>query len=97
MSDFPDEFDFDLIKKFGWYKAKNRGNNLNGVSRDHMFSVSEGFKQNIDPYLISHPANCKLIIHNDNQKKKHNSSITLEELKLKIKNWDLKYPIGTSK
>lgn len=55
LSDYPDEFEFSLIEKYGWYKAKNRGDNLNGVSRDHMLSVNEGFNMKIDPYLISHP------------------------------------------
>lgn len=69
LSDYEDNFDFDLIKKFGWYKAKNHGNNINGVSRDHMFSINEGFKQLINPLLIAHPANCKLIKNTNNQKK----------------------------
>src|ERR1044072_310991 len=29
LNDYPDEFDFSLIKRYGWYKAANRGNNLN--------------------------------------------------------------------
>ena len=91
LSDYPDEFDFLLVEKYGWYSAKNRGNNLNGVSRDHMFSIKEGFLQNIDPKIISHPANCKLMIHNDNVKKYKKCSITLEELNKKIVIWDLKY------
>lgn len=85
------EFDIDLIRKFGWYSAKNHGNNLNGVTRDHMYSVMDGFKNNIDPSIISHPANCKLMIHPENSSKHDKSSITLEELKERIKIWDEKY------
>jgi hypothetical protein len=91
LSSYPNEFDFELIKKHGWYRPKNRGDNPNGVSRDHMFSIDEGFKNNVDPNIISHPANCELMIHNQNNKKNRKSSITLEELKERIKNWDLKY------
>lgn len=91
LNDFKEEFDFELIKKFGWYSAKNRGNNLGGVSRDHMYSINEGFKKKIDAKIISHPANCKLMIHNDNSKKWTNSSITLDELENRIIKWNLKY------
>jgi hypothetical protein len=91
LNNYPDEFDFELIKKFGWYKAKNKGDNPNGVSRDHMFSISEGFKQNVDPYLISHPANCRLMQHGENFKKKAECYITLKELEQRIENWNKKY------
>ena len=57
IKSFPDEFDFSLIEKYGWYAAKNHGNNLNGVSRDHMFSVKDGFSQFVDPIFVTHPAN----------------------------------------
>ena len=87
LSDYPDKFDFELIKKYGWYKAKNHGNNLNGISRDHMYSIRDGYLNKIDPKIISHPANCCLVRHNENQKKGKKSSITLDELLEKIKNW----------
>ena len=91
LSDYPNEFDFFLIKENGWYKASNHGNNLNGISRDHMYSVFDGFQNNIDPKIISHPANCKLMIHSENSSKHKKSSITLEELLERIKKWDKKY------
>jgi hypothetical protein len=31
LADYPNGFDFNLIKEHGWYKASNNGNNLNGV------------------------------------------------------------------
>lgn len=91
LSDYPNEFDFSLIEKHGWYKAKNNGNNLGGVSRDHMLSVNEGYKLGIDPHFLSHPANCKLMIHTENISKNKKSSITKEELIQRINNWELKY------
>ena len=91
LNDFPDEFDFKLIEEFKWYKAKNHGNNLNGISRDHMFSCRSGFDLGIDPKIISHPANCQLLRHNHNVSKGGKSSITLEELFLRIAKWDDKY------
>lgn len=91
LSDFPDEFDFSFIEKYGWYKAANHGNNLNGVSRDHMYSVKDGFINNVDPKIISHPANCKLVLQRYNSSKCSKSSITLEQLMDRIQKWDIKY------
>lgn len=91
LKDFPNEFDFELIEKYGMYKAKNRGNNPNGVNRDHMFSILEGYRQDVDPYLISHPANCELLLHQDNIKKRDKCSITLEQLKRRVAEWNTKY------
>jgi hypothetical protein len=91
LNDYKSEFDFMLIEKYGWYKAKNRGDNLKGVSRDHMFSITEGFENNVDSKIIAHPANCKLMRHEENSKKNTKSSITLEDLKNRIRVWENKY------
>ena len=61
IKDYPDEFGLNLLKDKKMYSAANHGNNQNGVSRDHMYSCAEGFKRNISPLIISHPANCQLI------------------------------------
>lgn len=89
--DYPDEFDLKLLKENGWYKAKNRGNNLNGVSKDHKYSVKEGFLNKVNPNLLSHPANCKLVLHKENSSKRSKCSITLEELQKNINIWNEKY------
>ena len=92
LRDYTDEFDFGLIENFGWYSPKNsRKPNLNGVSRDHMYSVKEGFRNNVEPSLLAHPANCKLMRHNDNVSKLDKCSISVEELRIRIKDWDKKY------
>lgn len=91
LSDYPNEFNFELIKKFGWYKAKNNGNNLCGVSRDHMYSVMDGYRNNINPNIISHPANCRLITHSENISKGDKSIITIENLLERIDIWNKKY------
>jgi hypothetical protein len=52
-----------------------------------MLSVKDGFEMGIDPEIIKHPANCKLVLHKENQSKHRHSSITLEELKERIKHW----------
>lgn len=89
--DYPEEFDLELISKYGFYSASNRGGNLNGVSRDHMYSCKMGLINNIDPKILAHPANCILMRHNDNISKNSKSSITLDELIERIKEWDKKY------
>ena len=91
LADYPEEFDFSLIEKYGWYSPSNKNNNLDGVSRDHMLSVREGFELGINPEIISHPANCELMIHRNNISKNKKSSITLEELLERIKNFEEKY------
>lgn len=93
LGDFPDEFDFDLLKEHGMYKVKQGDkNNTSGISRDHMVSVSFGFKNNIDSALISHPANCRLMLHSENSKKHIKCDISIEQLKERIAKWDEKYP-----
>lgn len=92
LRDFPNEFDFSLIEKYGWYVASNKPNpNLNGVSRDHAISVRYGFENHIDPRIISHPANCILLRQCDNSKKGIKCSMTLEELLNRIELWNKKY------
>jgi len=86
--DYPDDFDLSLIYKYGFYKPKNKGDNLNGVSRDHKISVMFGWENDIDPKIISHPANCKLMQHPENIGKNKKCSVLLEQLEKDIKQWD---------
>lgn len=78
---YPEWFDLNLINRLGWYKPSNKGNNLDGVSRDHMFSIKQGWELSIDPYLLSHPANCQLLSHKQNNSKNSNCSVSLKKLK----------------
>lgn len=94
IKNYPTEFDFTLIEKHGWYKPKNHGDNLGGVSRDHIMSVKWGFENKIDSNYIRHPANCQLLIHNDNVSKGKKTSITLDILLERIRVWDSKYFTG---
>jgi len=92
LNDYPDEFDFSKIEKHGWYAPSTaRKPNLYGVSRDHIVSVIYGFENNIDPKIIAHPANCRLMTHSENVSKGPKSGMTIEELKRKILEWDSKY------
>lgn len=95
ISKFPEWFDGSIIKNHGMYSTpgSRRGvKNTNGVSRDHLVSVSYGWENNIDPNIISHPANCDLKLHKDNQKKRHKCEITIEDLKERIKSFEKIYP-----
>jgi hypothetical protein len=92
LADYPVEFDFKLIEQYGWYSAKNRGNNLTGVSRDHLVSVRYGFDNNIPSEHLAHPANCALLRHGENVSKGIKNSITYEQLLKRIAEWDNKYP-----
>lgn len=94
LNDFKNEYDFTLIKKYGWYKAKNRGNNLTGISRDHIISIKYGFKNNIDFNIIKHPANCSLMQQPDNAKKNIKCNLTIRELEEKIEMWNKNYDMG---
>ena len=93
---YPEEFDLELIEKYGWYtcpgkKRKKQPKNISGVSRDHIISVSYGFANNIDSKIISHPANCRIILHSENKVKSGKCDITFEELLERIKLWEEKY------
>lgn len=55
---------------------------------DHKFSIAEGFKQNIDPYIIGHLMNLEMLPHLDNISKHAKCSITLEELISAIQEYD---------
>jgi hypothetical protein len=90
---YPEEFNLSLIDQHGWYtcpgkKRKNGTKNIFGVSRDHIISVSYGFANNIDPKIISHPANCRIVLHAENKKKHSNCGMSLAELIDKIKKWN---------
>jgi hypothetical protein len=56
-----------------------------------MISIKFGFENGISSDIINHPANCRLMIHNDNISKNFRCSITLEELLIRIENWNNKY------
>lgn len=95
ISQFPAWFTGELIKELGWYSTPGSRNgklNTTGVSRDHMISKSYGFLNNIDPWYISHPANCQLMSHRQNQTKNSKSSLSLLDLKERIADFEKLYP-----
>ena len=87
IKNYPNEFNLALLN-LGMF---NPITNKQGVSKDHMLSISYGKKNKIDPQIMSHPANCRLMTQTENKTKQHHSSITLEELILRIDIWNKKY------
>jgi hypothetical protein len=83
-------FDLVLVEQVGFYGPKGKSNrwNINGLSRDHKISVSDALKYDYDPYYISHPLNCELMPHRQNNVKKGKSSITYQELITMVDQYD---------
>jgi len=70
--------------KLSWIKHFDRIN-PNRLDRskwdlDHIFSVQEGFRQNIDPIIISHYTNLRMIDPRENSRKGMRCDKTLEHL-----------------
>ena len=91
LKNFPNEFDLLLLQEYGMFNPKT---NKNGVSRDHRLSINHGKINKIDPSIMSHPANCKLMLQSENKAKQHSSSITLKELLILIELWESKYLVA---
>lgn len=54
---------------------------LGAYQLDHKYSISEGFKNKIDPLIISNINNLEFIPWEENTSKKNKCSITIDELK----------------
>lgn len=75
-----------LLKEYGVFNTKD---NTKGCVRDHLLSRRYGFDNNIDPEIISHSANCEIVLHSENIRRAftNDNLITLDELLERIKNW----------
>ena len=80
----------ELLKnyKFLPYDVKGINDLSSFLHRDHRFSISMGFKLDIDPYFISHPANCEILFFYQNTKKANKCSITVERLYQDVREWN---------
>lgn len=88
LRNYPEEYDLSLLEEHGMFHPKK---NPTGVSRDHLYSVYDGYHNKVDPSLLKHPANCAIMLQTDNSSKHSSSSITYEELLERIRIWDAKY------
>lgn len=87
--DYPELFDIDLIKEKGWHSHGGRYKyNPNGLTRDHKVSVNESIKNGYDPYYIKHPLNCEIMTFAANNVKKTSSSMSYEDLKKQVDEYD---------
>jgi len=55
---------------------------------DHMYSIFEGFRNNVDTYIIGHIENLRMLPYKENLSKFNKCSITLDELLLRIEDID---------
>jgi hypothetical protein len=76
------ERNYDLFKNMINPNLSVRHMKVNHV--DHIFSISEGFKQKIDPFLIAHPCNLQILAAKKNMKKGASCGHTIEALKEKV-------------
>ncbi|QXO12734.1 hypothetical protein pEaSNUABM49_00519 [Erwinia phage pEa_SNUABM_49] len=88
LRNYPNEYDLTLLEEHGMFHPKK---NPKGVSRDHMYSVHDGYHNKVDPSILKHPANCSIMLQTNNTIKHSTSSITYEELLERIRIWDEKY------
>ena len=75
---------YSLISEIGMF---NPVTNPTGAVRDHIVSKYYGWKNSVDPEIISHPANCQIISNLDNIKKGARSDLFLKDLLESINNW----------
>lgn len=75
-----------LLKKYGVY---NNVSNHKGCVRDHLLSRRYGFNHNVPIWIISHPANCEIILHSENTRRKNTNDdlISLDKLLKRIENY----------
>lgn len=93
VTDYPDLFDLKLIEEHGWYSPGGRSTlpiNYNGVSRDHKVSVFSAIQHDYDIFYITHPLNCELMLHSDNKSKHTADSISYDDLKSMVDDYESK-------
>ena len=76
---------YNLLIELGIYRHDT---NPQGVCRDHILSIADGFRQGIDPEIISHPANCQFITYHENNVKNSDSWISKNVLLERIQKWN---------
>lgn len=76
------EKNYDLFKSR--INPKNVKRSWKGNHLDHIYSVSQGFKDRINPFYIAHPCNLQMLKAKENKKKNAACGHTYEELFEKI-------------
>jgi len=78
--------EYALLEKFGVFNNKS---NTKGCVRDHLLSRRFGFENNLPTWIISHPANCQIVLHSENVRRSftNDNLITLDELLKRIEEY----------
>ena len=76
------EKNYDLFKNRINPKSLKRGWKNNHL--DHKYSISQGFKDRVNPFFIAHPCNLQMLKAKQNKLKNAKCDHTLEELNEKI-------------
>lgn len=84
---------YDKLLELGMYHPTK---NPNGICRDHIVSVEFGWRNNIDPVIISSPYNCQFITNAENISKSDSSWMTIDELINRISTKSLDLVISTN-
>jgi hypothetical protein len=79
------EKNYDLFKNIINPKGLKRSWKANHL--DHIYSVSQGFKDGINPFWIAHPCNLQMLKAKENKKKNAKCGHTTGELLEKINNF----------
>jgi hypothetical protein len=78
------ERNYNLFKNLINPKGLKRSWKANHL--DHMYSVSQGFKDRVNPFWIAHPCNLQMLKARLNKRKNAKCDHTIEELSEKIQN-----------
>lgn len=75
-------------KNYDLFKSRINPNNVKRSWKanhlDHIYSVSQGFKDQINPFYIAHPCNLQMLKAKENKKKNSACGHTYDELFEKI-------------
>ena len=85
---YPNIMGFELLSQYTFSSPQTRKPNSVYLHRDHMVSIAYGWENNISPSIISHPANCMILLESENCRKGQSCSISLESLIQRIKTWN---------
>lgn len=91
VDDYPELLDLKMIETHGWYSPGGKSTlpiNHNGVTRDHKVSVHSAITNDYDPFYITHPLNCELMLHSENNRKNTLDSLTYQELKSMVDTYE---------
>jgi hypothetical protein len=79
------EKNYDIFKS--QINPKNLKRSWKANHLDHIYSISQGFKDKINPFYIAHPCNLQMLKARENKKKNAKCGHTTDELFEKINNF----------